>query len=239
MSAANSNSEFSKIKPIVCSFCGTGNRDTYLSYFKWEKSYYVSNCCGVLLCYNCRGSRGKCIACSNSNTSVVEKRKHNWISRFETYDEWNELCTTYRFMLPFTGTGKFGTWRDVLDIIDIGCRMHEHPRYRELFRCYNKFVDDFYSSQMLFYTLSSAPVGKLYFIDLKPSPAMKQFFSNVADMAKFSRFSRKTVLSRYPFGFIILLFKKMIGYKTGIQANILRNVLKYCLAKKASQKLPF
>ena len=235
-----STSNFSKEnKPIVCGLCGTGNSDTYLSYFKWEKSYYVSSCCEVLLCYNCRFSTGKCIACSNSNTSVVEKRKHNWISRFETYDEWNELCTTYRFMLPFTGTGKFGTWRDVLDIIDIGCRMHEHPRYRELFRCYNKFVDDFYSSQMLFYTLRSAPVRKLRLIALEPSPAMSKFLKDVASMAKFSRFSRKTVLNRYQFGFITVLFKRMIGEATPIQAYFFRKLLRYCLAKKASLKLPF
>jgi hypothetical protein len=154
------------------------------------------------------------------------------------YQEWNQLCTANKFMLLFTGTKQFGSWRNV---VEIACRTkwYEHPRYQELFRCYHRFVGDFYSSQMLFYTLRTAHVGRLNLIALKPSPNMKRFFSNVADMANFSLFSRKTVLSRYPFGFIILLFKKMIGYKTGIQANILRNVLKYCLAKKASQKLPF
>ncbi len=233
-----STSDFSEeIKPIVCGLCGTGN-DTYLSYFKYVPWYCISNCCGVLLCYNCNRSRGKCIACSKSYASVVEMRKHNWISRFETYDGWNELCTTYRFMLSFTGTGKFGTWRNVLDI---ACRTvwYEHPRYQELFRCYNKFVDDFYSGQMLFYTLRSAPVRKLRLIALEPSPAMSEFFKDVVSMAKFSRFSRKTVLNRYQFGFIKLLFKRMIGETTSIQAYFLRKLLRYCLAKKASQKLPF
>jgi hypothetical protein len=92
---------------------------------------------------------------------------------------------------------------------------------------------------MLFYTLRSAPVRNLRLIALQPSQAMSEFFSNVASMAKFSRFSRKTVLNRYQFGFITLLFKRMIGEATPIQAYFFRKLLRYCLAKKASQKLPF
>ena len=222
--------------PIICCICR--GEDTYLSYYKYVLHHCVSSCCQALVCYNCCGSRGKCIACSTNNAFVCEIKKTDWIKRFKMYQEWNQLCTANKFMLLFTGTKQFGSWRNV---VEIACRTkwYEHPRYQELFRCYHRFVGDFYSSQMLFYTLSSAPVGKLYFIDLKPSPAMKQFFSNVADMAKFSRFSRKTVLNRYLFGLITLLFKRMIGEATPIQAYFVRKILKYCLAKKASKKLPF
>ena len=231
--------QFSKDFAIICGLCGNPDRKrlTYLSYFKDVREYFVLRCCQILVCYNCNRSRGKCIACS-SDTSAVENRKDEWISRFNTRNNWNELCTTYQFMLPFTGTGKFGTWKNVLDI---ACRtvQYEHPRYQELFRCYFRFVDDFYSGQMLFYTLRSAPVRNLRLIALQPSQAMSEFFSNLASMAKFSRFSRKTVLNRYQFGFITLLFKRMIGEATPIQAYFFRKLLRYCLAKKASQKLPF
>jgi hypothetical protein len=222
---------------IICAFCGLKGTHTCLScrILPSERSYHVTHCCGTLLCYTCKTSSGKCIACS-SETFGITKIKTDWDTEFKKHKNWNILCLLFRYMLPFTGSRQFGTWRD---IIDIGCRMYEHPRYRELFRCYNKFADDFYSSQMLFYTLRSAPVRKLRLIALQPSPAMSEFLKDVASMAKFSRFSRKTVLNRYQFGFITVLFKRMIGEATPIQAYFLRKLLRYCLAKKASQKLPF
>jgi len=233
--------KFSEDFPIICGLCGNPDpkKPTYLSYFKNVREYFVSTCCHVLVCYNCNRSRGKCIACS-SNASVLEVRKDDWINRFKIREKWNELCTTYQFMLSFTGTKQFGSWRNV---VEIACRTkwYEHPRYQELFRCYHRFVGDFYSSQMLFYTLRSAPVRKLRLIALEPSPAMSKFLKDVASMAKFSRFSRKTVLNRYQFGFITVLVKILVRVDIRTQKDqltqnyFLRKLLSCCLVKKAAQ----
>jgi len=127
-------------------------------------------------------------------------------------------------------------------MIDICCRpiQYKHERCDEIMSCYHKFVANFYSDQMLFHTLRLVPIRNLRLIALQPSQAMTEFFKHAASMAKFSRFSRKQVLNRYQFGLITLLFKRMIGDKPGTWARFfLTKILKYCLSKKASQKLPF
>lgn len=220
-----------------CAFCGFGGKKTCLSYYTVEPNCYITDCCKALICYKCNTSRGKCMACS-SETFGRQEIKTDWNSRFSDYNDWKILCLSLRYMLPFTGSGQFGTWRDVIDICCRSIR-NKHPRYDDLLRCYKRFVADFYSDQMLFHTLRTVPIRNLRLIALQPSQAMTEFFKNVASMAKFSRFSRKTVLNRYLFGLITLLFKRMIGEATLIQAYFLRKIVKYCLAKKASQKLPF
>jgi len=222
----------------ACAVCGVPKRPTCVEYFKHEKYFKAASCCKASVCYTCTHFRGKCIACSSSYSVVHQNRKgYDWISDFYMLKRWNQLCDQFRFMLPFTGTKQFGNWTDMLDISTVQYPMH--PRYGELMRSYLKFCSNFYSEQMLFHTLRAVPIRNLRLIALQPSQAMTEFFNDVASMATSSRFSRKQVLNRYQFGLITLLFKRMIGEATPIQAYFVRKILRCCLVKKASQKLPF
>ena len=228
---SDSGSDYFEI--IACACCGVPKEQTFLRYFKYEKYYNNISCCNHSVCYNCTHFRGKCIACSSSYSIVHQNRKgYDWTSDFYQRMEWNQLCCRLPFMLPFTGTQQFGNWTNVLDISSFQLPMH--PKYAELMRCYHRFVANFYSDQMLFHTFRTVPIRNLHLVTFESSTAMTDFFKNVASMAKFSRFSRKQVLNHCLFGLITLLSKRMIGEATLIQAYLLRIILKYCLAEKAS-----
>jgi hypothetical protein len=235
---------------IVCSFCYFLQRAKNLKILssynhRGDEFYYETSCCQSLVCYGCIHFKGKCFACSKKNASAERKKKpkKTWIDDYSKFQEWSKFCFDYKFMLLFTGTVgvKFGTWEDVLRIAGKSSLNNVDAliRKQKFLQCYDGFVADFYSGQMLFYTLHSAPMRRLRLIELQSLQDRTEFFSNVADMAKFSRFSRKQVLNRYLFGLITVLSKRMIGDKPGIQVRLKWQLLRCCLAKKASQKLPF
>jgi hypothetical protein len=142
-----------------------------------------------------------------------------WKTRFEILERFNQCLMNYKYMVPFLRANN-------LQLME-----QSQTFFIQIFghmSSYQKFVEDFYISRMLFYTLYSAPNSRL-----KITPAMKRFFSHVHDMEEFSLFSRKTVLNGYLFGIIKKLFNIMIGDDTPSKKYLLKRVLQYCLAKKA------
>lgn len=217
---------------FYCAFCG--KNESGLSYFKYDPIYHTSSCCSSLICDVCVNSRceQKCMACSTTAAYICVSSKNgyqfssSWMNLYYKYRDFHisVFHGRFRYLIPITGTGVFGEWGHVVEIL----------RSKEkliVFRNkYNKSVYDFFSAQLLFYSLRSEPMRRL--IELRPkTPNMLRFFRIVDDMAKFSQFSRKKVLHRNQSGFIFILLRRL--QIDGKFAVILQ---KNVLAKKS--KLP-
>jgi hypothetical protein len=194
-----------------CAFCG--KNESGLSYFKFDPNYHTSSCCSSLICDVCVNSRckQKCMACSTTAAHICVSSKNGyryssgWMDLYEKHKNFHVSIFhgTFRYLIPFTGTRVLGEWDQVAKIL--GNKNPDFSRFRDK---YNQFVHDFFSAQLLFYSLRSEPMRRL--IGLRPkTPNMLRFFSIVDDMAKFSQFSRKKVLHRNQNGFIFMLLRRL------------------------------
>ena len=195
---------------FFCAFCG--KNESGLSYIKIDPNYHTSSCCSSLICDVCVKSRckQKCMACSTTAAYTCVKSKNGyrfssgWMDLYKRYENFHIYAGIFRYLIPFTGTGVFGKWGHVAEILE----NPSHPNFFTFRDRYKRFVYDFFSAKLLFHSLRSEPMRRL--IGLRPNtPNMLRFFSIVDDMAKFSQFSRKKVLHRNQSGFIFILLRRL------------------------------
>ena len=220
---------------FFCTFCGKNKSG--LSYLKFDDPYYnVSSCCSALICDDCVKSRRpqKCMTCSTPAAFSYGMSKNGyrssstWENLYQKYEIFHVFAShrKFRYLIPLTATGRFGRWNHVAEILG----NPSHPDFLTFLEKYKMFVDDFFSAQLLFYTLRSEPMRRLIGLRTKTT-YMLFFFKIVDDMAKFSQFSRKKVLHRNQSGFILILLRRL-----QIDKKFLVILHKNILAKKL--KLP-
>ena len=219
---------------FFCTFCSKNKSG--LSYLKFDPYYNVSSCCSALICDDCVKSRRpqKCMTCSTPAAFSYGMKKNGyrfsstWENLYQKYEIFHVFAShrKFRYLIPLTATGRFGRWNHVAEILG----NPSHPDFLTFLEKYKMFVDDFFSAQLLFYTLRSEPMRRLIGLRTKTT-YMLFFFKIVDDMAKFSQFSRKKVLHRNQSGFILILLRRL-----QIDKKFLVILHKNILAKKL--KLP-
>lgn len=207
-----------------CSLCARVNRisTAHRNSPSYVLRYFVTSCCGILVCNVCvqsniaRPDTFKCMLCS-TDAWIVERRKDG-----ENADRWNrDNCALSTFhssllyqglilLIPFTAKKQFGTWREVAKIVFRSRSRFVHPDYKKCIEKYNDFVNNFYAKQQLFYLFHSSYLRKMQhsaFIRKFVPSSMPEFFDTQKCYLRLV--SRKLFLKQNPFGFVILVIKRL------------------------------
>jgi hypothetical protein len=189
--------------------------DYYISYYKHEPFYSVTLCCNGLICGSCYKNRScdrfECNLCSNQTGIGIQSKNgytysRGWIERYTSYHKYYSLLKReFKFLIPFTKTGNFGTWKEVGEVLYDRAKQE----YVDFRRKYHEFVDNWYNHMFLFHTLRSAPMMRLNFLRVKTSPRILEFFKLMHDMAFFSNHSRKKILRWSLNGFNYFILDKL------------------------------
>lgn len=195
-----------------CSVCRC---DGYLSYYKVVSCYPVTLCCYSLICDSCDQNRScdrfECNLCSKQTGIWIQSKNGyrypiGWIECYKSYHKYYSLLEKgFKFLIPFTKTGNFGTWKEVGEVL----YDRSKQKYLDFRRKYYEFVDNWYNHMFLFHTLRSAPMMRLNFLRVKTSPRILEFFKLMHDMAFFSNHSRKKILRWSLNGFNYFILDKL------------------------------
>ena len=191
-----------------------------LSYFKEVSEYPVTKCCNGLICNRCyQNRRGHVFTCNlcSSQTGIGVRNKngyrfsYSWINCFKAYlNFYIPIEGEFKYLIPFTRTGIFGTWEKVGGILSNMNSLFRHKQEFIDFReRYHKFVGNFYTHVFLLHTLRSAAIRRLNCMRFKTSPMMLEFFKLIPDMAIFSNHSRKKILRWGLNGFNYFILDKL------------------------------
>jgi hypothetical protein len=202
---------------------------------KTEMNYYVTFCCGTLVCSDCADSKllKRCHVCSkDTNIGWQNKRGSGWKSTYREYVVFHKMWQVKPFLGPFCSTNFNGLWRNIVKIIQDG----NQQKIEALEKRYIRFVNETFRKQYLFFTLRTS----FNFLPFVRKISQMQSWYNVLRNLRQYTIRRRNILNMFQNGFVKMLGKKFseekeftkFGVEIKFRRNFFLRILKRILSKR-------